>query len=211
LSAVCGSCSIDSGTYSKNGNAVTLYADSTDTQGLTLIFTTVNDSQAVATIDTTLIPPALGSVELVFERESGTGSSIENDLWRLDSIRIASESLGVTQSIAAPGDAYLVLDSRTHTVLSTFDTTGMQQQLLIAAVAGCPMLLFQAAAPYPIADFMLPLDSLDASRSTCDTSWGYESGVETYVVSNGTDSLYAYHAATKQQRVEQTSKRWWRV
>jgi hypothetical protein len=186
--------------YDMTGDELTIYSDSTDSQGLTIVFSDINDSQAIAVLDTNLIPAAFGGVELVFERMSGSGNTLENDLWRIDSLRISSDSLGVSGSVAMPGESYLVFDSETGEVISTFDTAGLQQQLLTATIAGCPMILFQAASQYPNASLLLPVDSLDAARSTCDTSWGYKGTQEVYVVSNGVDSLYVYNAETKEKK-----------
>jgi hypothetical protein len=185
-----------SASYSISGNSVTIYSDSSDTQGLTLIFTEINDSQAVAILDTNLMPPEFGGVEIVFERMSGSGETLEDDLWRFDSLRITSDTLGVEGAVPISEDSYLVLNSDNGDVVSTLDTAEMKKELVMSSIAACPMILFNAASGVPVAALVLPLDTLDAARSDCDTSWGYKNGVEVYIVSNGSDSLYVYDADT---------------
>ncbi len=203
LASLCegGTCNVDSGqSYTKTGTQVTLRADSADTSGLSLNFTTVNDSQAVAVLDTTVIPPEMGSAQLVFERVTGSGTNLEDELWRLDSLRISIDTLGIDASVPLPGDQYLVLDSETGEVLSTLDTTGLTQQIAVAAVAACPLPYLQAAQGIPLAAFIIPVDSIDVSRSTCDTTWGFNSqGQEVYVTSNDADSLFFYSGTTNTQ------------
>jgi hypothetical protein len=203
LESLCqdGACEVDTGAgYTRTGNTVTVRPETGDTTGTTLIFTEVNDSQAVASLDTSVIDPGMGTVKLVFERETGSGNSLENELWRLDSIRISSDSLGIDASIPVPIEARIVLDSTSGDVLTTVDTTGMTEELLVALIAGCPFPVLQAATSQGgLAGLLLPVDSVDASRSSCDTTWGYKLGRKVYVTSNGTDSLFVHNASTRQQ------------
>ena len=184
--------------FTKNGNEITIRLDSAGTAGFALDFTTVNDSQAIARIDTTLIPPSLGATAMVFKRMTGSGSALQNELWQFDSLRITTAAQ--SSAAAMPPGMYMVLDSSNGQVKSTFDTTRLKQSLTVAAISGCPLLMYRAAKPYPQASIILQIDSLDTARSTCDTTWGFSSGQPVYVVSNGTDSLHVYNAATKRQK-----------
>ncbi|MBD3391597.1 MAG: hypothetical protein GF418_06070 [Chitinivibrionales bacterium] len=198
--------SIDTGgSYTRTGDRVTFVSDSGDTT-LTVEFTSVNDSQAVARLDTALLPADLGSAELVFERVTGSGGTLEDELWRMDSVRITSDSLGIDISVPVGGDAYFVLDAETGDVLSSVDTTEtgalgeeIVREVALAAVVACPLPVMQAAAE---SEFTLlsPVDSVDASRSTCDTTWGYKSGDEVYITSDGVDTLIVHDAATDEQK-----------
>jgi len=207
LTAVCqGGCAIDSGTssYTKDGNSVTMQtvSDSGDTVSVKMNFKEVNDSQAVVALDSSIIPPELGTSELVLERVTGSGNTFENDVWRLDSIKISNDSLGVNFNVAVPGSSYLVLDSASGEVVSAADTSGTgdaTQEILVSAVASCPLLFLQGTSGSELGAFA-PVDSIDLSRSSCDTTWGYKSGKEVYVVSDGVDKLYVYDAATRQQQ-----------
>jgi hypothetical protein len=169
-----------------------------------LDFIQFDESRAVTSFDTGSVAGfASGTISLIYQRMSGTAVSVENGWWRLDSITLNVPLLSMSNSLAVPTESFIFLDSSNNRVYTAGDTaalTAAVTTLLSSAIALCPKPFLSAMTSIQGASLLLPVDSVDTVRSTCDTTWGTKSLLSQtssrYVVSNNRDSLFTYNAST---------------